>query len=707
MKKVGLIFVGLALVISFSSSTLAATTNTSMQEEVTETITSTTKETSPSLHNEPIATTDRKDEAQLQKKNTAPAFYTTASEKKYFTITTPNDNFWTDFTATPAGITKNYFQQTFQILSKITTFDDKVYYKLQGQTIFYVLATSGVLSDSPLGLPQPKIQYLTFKNATTYWGDNTLQNGQSTNPLTLKTWQSRNTYLHADGEKYFDLYSNKGNFVGFIKASSTNITSIAGTAIKQQKYVTLTATNYPFLQSWIQSTTQTTKKYYQQSFLVKELYHHFDGNDYYSLYQLKGGKQVRVGFTNVKATTTAPGGQGVYQKLGKYVTITNKNYQIHQNFNWKYRNKTRNLYGKTFLARGLYRHVNGATYYTLYNQKGNWIGYLNSAATKVATGPQGIYQKWGKSVVLTNKNQPLWQNFKWQKKNTSQKLMGSLYVAKGYYEHANGARYLSLYTQSGKWQGYINAGATKQATSKAQKLKQVQQLLNRKYKNKNLGIYVMSLTDGSVAQINGNKNFHAASTGKLPALYYTQKQINAKKLNPYKKYRYTDAINKMSLSYMRGGAGILQSKRFGNYYSLDTIMNWTCKYSDNQGANFLGYYGADKYSQKMKNEISSIIGRKWTRFSVINAKENTRLLKAMYFEGGKVLTYLSHTTYDSQRLPKYLPVRVAHKIGDLGGYAHDCGIVYTKEPYVISVMTQGTGYEIISRISKDVYQIMK
>ena len=106
MKKVGLIFVGLALVISFSSSALAATTNTSMQEEVTETITSTTKETSPSLHNEPIATTDRKDEAQLKKKNTAPAFYTTASEKKYFTITTPNDNFWTDFTATPAGITK-------------------------------------------------------------------------------------------------------------------------------------------------------------------------------------------------------------------------------------------------------------------------------------------------------------------------------------------------------------------------------------------------------------------------------------------------------------------------------------------------------------------------------------------------------------------------------------------------------------------------
>ena len=33
------------------------------------------------------------------------------------------------------------------------------------------------------------------------------------------------------------------------------------------------------------------------------------------------------------------------------------------------------------MARGVYYHFNGSTYYSLYDEKGQWYGYLNKDAT--------------------------------------------------------------------------------------------------------------------------------------------------------------------------------------------------------------------------------------------------------------------------------------------------------------------------------------
>ena len=70
--------------------------------------------------------------------------------------------------------------------------------------------------------------------------------------------------------------------------------------------------------------------------------------------------------------------------------------------------------------------------------------------------------------------------------------------------------------------------------------------------------------------------------------------------------------------------------------------------------------------------------------------------------------YLQNTVYDNQRIPKYLPVKVGHKIGDVYDYRHDVAIVYAKQPYVLSVMTSNyTSYETISLMSKEIYDILK
>ena len=332
---------------------------------------------------------------------------------------------------------------------------------------------------------------------------------------------------------------------------------------------------------------------------------------------------------------------------------------------------------------------------------------MNAAGAHVATGQQGIYQTHNKYVTIKSNSYTIWKNFGWSSK-ASGKFAGKTYLAKGIYRHFNGSSYLSLYDSNNKWVGYINQNGTKAGSSQQEKFKKVQDLLNKEFKNQNLGIYVMSLVDGSTAQINGNKQFHAASTGKLPALYYTQKMILEKKVDGNKLLTYTDAINQMPGAYMRGGAGVLQSQPYGKKFSLNTIMNWTAKYSDNQGTNFLAYYASNKYDAAMKKEISTIMGRNWTAPFYVNAKDNAMMLEAIYNQGGKLITDMSNTVYDNQRIPKYIPVQVAHKIGDVNDLRHDAGIIYSKEPYVLSVLTQNyQSYEKISVLSKKIYDILK
>lgn len=64
----------------------------------------------------------------------------------------------------------------------------------------------------------------------------------------------------------------------------------------------------------------------------------------------------------------------------------------------------------------------------------------------------------------------------------------------------------------------------------------------------------------------------------------------------------------------------------------------------------------------------------------------------------------------NDKLPKYLPdnIEIAHKTGELGGFSHDAGIVYSPNgPYIIVVLSdtnnKKTADEVIAQISKDVY----
>jgi len=129
------------------------------------------------------------------------------------------------------------------------------------------------------------------------------------------------------------------------------------------------------------------------------------------------------------------------------------------------RNHSSDYYGETLEARGYYNHFNGRRYLSLYNNNGTWIGYINENGTKLAEGAQGNYQNYGEYVTINKDNYNIWQNFNWEQRSHSSEYYGETLEARRYYNHFNGARYLSLYDNTGEWIGYINENATRLSDS--------------------------------------------------------------------------------------------------------------------------------------------------------------------------------------------------------------------------------------------------
>jgi uncharacterized protein YjdB len=351
--------------------------------------------------------------------------------------------------------------------------------------------------------------------------------------------------------------------------------------------------------------------------------------------------------------------------------------------------------------------LNGSIQYNSHIKNIGWQGFVANGALSGTTGRS--LQIEAIQIRLTGELQKYYdiyyrthvQSFGWLGWTKNGEKAGT--SAFGYRMEAIEVRLV----QKGKYAPSLSKSY--QQNDYSEKLKKVQDLLNRKYNSRDLGIYVMPTNGLGSASINPNTEFVAASTGKLPGIYYTQKKINSGAMKLNQPLLYTPQVNNFRGAYSPEGAGIMPKYANYQFYSVQTALKNTIQYSDNVGANFLGYYSANQYDRTFLNEINSITGRNWSSWTLrASAKQNALLIQAIYKLGGVANQYLQNTVYDDQRIPKYLPVKVGHKIGDVDSYRHDVAIVYAKKPYILSIMTKNyVSYETISVISRDIYAIMK
>lgn len=240
------------------------------------------------------------------------------------------------------------------------------------------------------------------------------------------------------------------------------------------------------------------------------------------------------------------------------------------------------------------------------------------------------------------------------------------------------------------------------------RMEAVQLLLNKKYNQSNLSIYVKQLQTDEVAEINADKKMYSASISKLPILYYTQRQITNGELQPTQQYQYIDAVNTFSSAYKPEGSTVLPHTANHQDYSIDDLEKAVAQESDNVASNMLAYYVTQQFDSTYTKVIAAVAGETWDMSKrEVSAKMAGKMMEALYYQDGKIMDYLSHTEFDNQRIAKDISDRVAHKIGDAYDYKHDVAVVYSDSTFVLSIFTNESSYNEITRIANDIYNILK
>lgn len=226
----------------------------------------------------------------------------------------------------------------------------------------------------------------------------------------------------------------------------------------QSGYITIEKPNYYFWRSFAFSKSSTTKGYNKQTFVVNGKYFHENGSTYYSVYKSNGRW---LGYVNSKAGVITYGKQGKWLKNSNYYQINSSNYNLWRSFGFSTNIKTTNLHNQTFKANGQYNHLNGQTYFSMYDNKGKWLGYINSHGVTPTKSAQGKWLKNGNYYQVTDTSYNFWRSFNFSNLVHTKNIANQSFMAEGQYNHFNGQTYYTMYDVNHKWLGYINARAVK------------------------------------------------------------------------------------------------------------------------------------------------------------------------------------------------------------------------------------------------------
>lgn len=159
----------------------------------------------------------------------------------------------------------------------------------------------------------------------------------------------------------------------------------------------------------------------------------------------------------------------------------------------------------------------------------------------------------------------------------------------------------------------------------------------------------------------------------------------------------------------------------GHKYTVDSLLDYMIKYSDNNAALLLSQILDDNFKNKSYYELGVRVPKSGDY--EISVKNYATFLRVLYnstylnqTNSEKALDILTKTEFNNGLIAGLPPgIMVAHKFGERElddqnqKQLHDCGIIYAPlKPYILCVMTRGPDIQklpgLISQISKLVYQ---
>ena len=215
------------------------------------------------------------------------------------------------------------------------------------------------------------------------------------------------------------------------------------------------------------------------------------------------------------------------------------------------------------------------------------------------------------------------------------------------------------------------------------------------------GLYIKDLSNGAVYAINEDHYFYSASLFKLPLAIATYKEIERGTISIDQVIEYKEE----DTAY---GAGQLQSTELGGKYTIDELLNYMMKSSDNVA----------------QNMITRIIGRnavtipfpeqtKSGEFPIkINATplQVAEILEGLHYDlyiktahGQELIERMSSTDFDNRINTGLSPgITYAHKIGNwqTRGTWHDCGLATHNKTVLVCLMSEDTTFNDFLEVSQ-------
>lgn len=246
--------------------------------------------------------------------------------------------------------------------------------------------------------------------------------------------------------------------------------------------------------------------------------------------------------------------------------------------------------------------------------------------------------------------------------------------------------------------------------------------------NESLTTYLQHLPPGARVSMavkslaNSNATFEhradervpSASVIKLPIMLEVMERVKAGTLD-------LDEIHILIDAEKTGGDGVLKAYPHRSRIAYQDLLRLMMIYSDNTATNiFINELGKNAINQRMqtlgltKSQLNRVmmdtLAAQQGRDNYVTAREMNTLLEKIYRNQvatpalcAQMLTILKQNE-DTLTIPKRLPrgTVVAHKTGTLAYIRGDSGIVYTKDPFLLSVFVEGVPIPEAERIIAEI-----